>query len=77
MCCKLGVLHQQLGAPQLAVKYLERCYELARGLGEPRLLDAARVNLGLARADALLPAYRSMALTDMGALLRYKITRQM
>jgi hypothetical protein len=60
---------------QQAVEYLARFYELARSLGEPRLLDVARVNLGVARATAKMGTYIPMVQTDLAGLLRWKNTR--
>ena len=56
-CCSLGVLYNQQGDFANAVQYLERFFELARSTGDKALLDKARTYLGIARGNAVLPAY--------------------
>ena len=56
-CCSLGVLYNQQGDFANAVQYLERFFELARSIGDKALLDKARTYLGIARGNAVLPAY--------------------
>jgi hypothetical protein len=58
-----------------AVEYLERFFDLARQLGDKTMLDKARTFLGIARGNAMLPAYQRMVSNDLGALLEWKNRR--
>ncbi|KAF8072450.1 Ttc29 [Scenedesmus sp. PABB004] len=77
-CCALGALLLQRGELAAAVGHCERFFEIARSLGERRLLDVARVNLGAARAALRAGAYERLAWDDGGlpALLAWKCRRQ-
>jgi hypothetical protein len=48
---KLGLLHYQEGLVKKSVDYLQRHFELARQIGDGKLIDSARVNLGIAQAN--------------------------
>lgn len=74
-CCSLGVLYNQQGDFANAVQYLERFFELARSIGDKALLDKARTYLGIARGNAVLPAYMHVVTNDLDALLRWKNRR--
>ena len=74
-CCSLGVLYNQQGDYVSAVQYLERFFELARSIGDKALLDKARTYLGIARGNAVLPAYMRVVTNDLDALLRWKNRR--
>jgi tetratricopeptide (TPR) repeat protein len=74
-CCSLGVLYNQQGDFANAVQYLERFFELARSIGDKALLDKARTYLGIARGNAVLPAYMHVVTHDLDALLRWKNRR--
>ena len=74
-CCSLGVLYNQQGDFANAVQYLERFFELARSIGDKALLDKARTYLGIARGNAVLPAYMRVVTNDLDALLRWKNRR--
>jgi hypothetical protein len=69
--CQLGCLRYELGQLPAAVTCFERFYELARSL-DRRLLDAARANLGTARAALRLRDYMGAAEGDLPRLLRAK-----
>lgn len=58
-----------------AVSYFEKFFEVARSLGDARMLDAARVNLGVARAAAWREAYLGVVGGDVDALLHWKNLR--
>jgi tetratricopeptide (TPR) repeat protein len=74
-CCSLGVLYNQQGDFANAVQYLEQFFELARSIGDKALLDKARTYLGIARGNAVLPAYMHVVTHDLDALLRWKTRR--
>jgi len=50
---KLGLLHYQEGLIKKSVDYLQRHFELLRKeeIKNQRLIDSARVNLGIAQAN--------------------------
>lgn len=59
-----------------ASEYLERFFELARQMGDKALLDKARTYLGIAKGNALLPAFqRLLVAEDLDALLTWKLRR--
>mmetsp|Transcript_3993 Transcript_3993/g.9621 ORF Transcript_3993/g.9621 Transcript_3993/m.9621 type:complete len:431 (+) Transcript_3993:307-1599(+) len=51
-CCSLGKIYSAAGKFDRAVHYFERFFEVARSLNDRRMLDVARVNLGIARGSA-------------------------
>ena len=51
-CCSLGKIYSAAGKFDRAVTYFERFFEVARSLNDRRMLDVARVNLGVARGSA-------------------------
>lgn len=42
-----------------------------------KAIDAARVNLGIAQANTMMEACKQMVLTDVQALLEWKVKRNM
>ena len=74
-CCSLGVIYTKQGRFERAVTYLEKFFELARSLGDRRLLDVARVNLGIARGSARTQRFVEVVHTSMPALLLWKNVR--
>ena len=48
---KLGLLYYKQGLVHKAVNYLERHFELLRQMNDTALIDEARVNLGIAKAN--------------------------
>lgn len=75
-CCSLGVLCIEQGDYARASEYLERFFELARQMGDKALLDKARTYLGIAKGNALLPAFqRLLVAEDLDALLTWKLRR--
>ena len=41
------------------------------------MIDAARVNLGIAQANTMIENYKNLVLNDVPALLEWKIKRSM
>lgn len=56
-CCNLGALHYKQGHFEEAVMYLEKFYELSRSINDRKMLDVARINLGMARMAFKFPQY--------------------
>ena len=81
---KLGLLHYQEGFIRKSVDSLQKHFELARA-GEKdkedsknqKLIDKARVNLGIAQANTVIENYKYLVLNDLNGLLDWKIRRQM
>ena len=75
---KLGLLHYQEGLIKQSVNYLTRHFELTRKdetSKNQKLIDAARVNLGIAQANTNMDNYKNLVLTDVHGLLEWKIKR--
>jgi hypothetical protein len=43
---------------------------------DQKLIDAARVNLGIAQANTNIEAYKNLVLNDLHGLIDWKIRRQ-
>ncbi len=74
-CSALGVLAATSGKHDKAVAYFEKAFEIARGLKDRRLMDAARINLGLSRGNVGLPTYARAINEDLNTLLNWKSKR--
>ena len=58
-----------------AVLYFEKFFEAARSVGDMRVLDVARCNLGIARAAATKDDFMAVVTGDLDALLNWKTLR--
>lgn len=74
-CCSLGIIHFEQKKYDRAVSYFEKFFESARSLNNSKLLDAARLNLGIARGRAKMESYFDTVNADFGRLLQWKNTR--
>lgn len=74
-CSALGSICSEMGEHGKAVEYFERTYELARSIGDRRLVDSARINLGMARGNQSMPNYMGVVTSDLPKLLRWKTQR--
>ena len=79
-CSNLGVIYNRQGDFTKAVKYFERAYELMRtlissGEGTRKMVDSARVNLGMARGNSRMGSYLNVINFDVKALLLWKNRR--
>lgn len=76
---KLGLLYYQEGNVRRSVENLQKHFELARAGEEDKknikLIDKARVNLGIAQANTSLENYKYLVLNDLNGLLDWKIRR--
>ena len=78
---KLGLLHYQQGMTRKSVDALRKHFGLAKDdqgdePKEQKLIDAARVNLGIASANTNIETYKALVLNDLHGLLDWKIKRQ-
>ena len=58
-----------------AVTYFEKFFEVAKTLNDRRLLDVARINLGIARGSARTGRYMEVVSGDINTLLQWKNVR--
>lgn len=77
---KLGLLHYQDGLTRKSVEALRRHFGLAKDdqgdeAKDQKLIDAARVNLGIAQANTNIETYKQLVLNDLHGLLDWKIKR--
>ena len=63
-----------------SVEYLHKHFDMARADKEEtknqKLIDRARVNLGIAQANTMIENYKYLILEDLNGLLDWKIRRQ-
>jgi len=72
----LGMLYHKQGNHKKAVDFLEQHFELVRQVGDFALIDEARVNLGIARANCTINSYVAFINSDyMDELLSWKNKR--
>jgi tetratricopeptide (TPR) repeat protein len=79
-CCSLGVIFNQKKLFDRAVSFFQRNYELtrtlvSRGDADPRLVDKARINLGMARGNQTLGSYMYAISYENRSLLKWKNSR--
>jgi len=75
-CSALGSIHSTAGDHQQAVQCFEKTFEIARGVGDRKLIDAARINLGMARGNMSIHKYMNVVKDNLPALLNWKTRRQ-
>jgi hypothetical protein len=77
----MGLLYYQEGYVKRSVDFLQKHFELARADNEEtksqKLIDKARVNLGIAQANQSIENYKYLVLNDLNGLLDWKIRRQL
>lgn len=74
-CLNLGILYSGRGDHEKSVELLEQHFDLARQLGDRKLIDSARVVLGMVRGNGKLNSYIDLVNHDLGKLLRWKSKR--
>ena len=79
-CCNLGVIYNRRGEFDKAVHFFERNFETTRsivasGKSSRKIVDKARVNLGMARGNAQQNSYMNVINYDLSALLLWKNRR--
>lgn len=77
---KMGLLYYQERAVRKSVEFLQKHFDLARADKDEnknqKLIDKARVNLGIAQANTMIENYKYLILEDLNGLLDWKIRRQ-
>jgi len=74
-CLNLGILYNGRGEHEKSVELLEQHFDLARQIGDRRLIDSARVVLGMVRGNGKLKSYIQLVNHDLEKLLRWKSKR--
>lgn len=77
-CRSLGLVHSEAGSHEEAVRYFEQNFELVckHQSKENRIMDDARVLLGLAMRNARKSALMRMVQHDVASLLDWRIRRE-
>jgi len=74
-CLNLGLLYEDRGEHEKSVELLEQHFDLARQLGDRRLIDSARVILGMARGNGKIDIYIDLVNNNLDKLLKWKARR--
>jgi tetratricopeptide (TPR) repeat protein len=74
-CTALGLNASKAGDYERAVAYFEKAYQIARGLNDQKLIDSARIHLGVARGNVGMGVYMDVVNKDLSTLLRWKTRR--
>lgn len=75
-CAALGSIHSNGGEHHQAVHCFEKTFDIARTVGDRKLIDSARINLGMARGNLSLENYMGVVQGNLPALLNWKTRRQ-
>ncbi|GLI67841.1 hypothetical protein VaNZ11_012131 [Volvox africanus] len=73
--CNLGIMLYEQGDLDQAVSYFEKFFETARTLNDRRMLDTARVNLGVARGALRMGAWMGVVANNLPKLIAWKSSR--
>lgn len=73
--CNLGIILFQQQKLEQALTYFEKSFELARTLHDRKVIDAARINLGVARGVVRTAAFMQLVTTDMNGIIQWKNIR--
>jgi tetratricopeptide (TPR) repeat protein len=68
---KLGLLNYKESLIPVSVRYLGKHFDLARLLGNGKLIDTARVNLGIAQANQQVDKYYKLIMKDVHSVINY------
>lgn len=71
----LGLLYQKQGQFKKSVEFLEKHFNLARKLQDRSLVDAARVNLGVAQANCSINSFSLVLTSNLQNLILWKNKR--
>eukprot|EP00462_Mataza_sp_D1_P001185 CAMPEP_0175088464 /NCGR_PEP_ID=MMETSP0086_2-20121207/263_1 /TAXON_ID=136419 /ORGANISM="Unknown Unknown, Strain D1" /LENGTH=417 /DNA_ID=CAMNT_0016360901 /DNA_START=45 /DNA_END=1298 /DNA_ORIENTATION=+ len=74
-CAALGQIYSEEGEHDRAVTYFEKTFEIARSVGDRKLVDSARINLGMARGNLTMGSYMGVVTDNLPALLKWKTRR--
>lgn len=71
-CCNLGIIYFQQNKYEQSVTYFEKFFEIARTLNDRRMLDTARINLGISRGAVHMQEYFAVVSKDLTRLIVWK-----
>lgn len=74
-CAALGSIFSEVGEHERAVQYFEKTFEIAKSVGDRKLTDSARINLGMARGNMHMVNYMDVVNENLPALLKWKTRR--
>lgn len=74
-CAALGAIYSEDGDHNKSVFYFQKTFEIARGVGDRKLVDSARINLGMARGNLSMGNYMGVVNDDLSSLLQWKTRR--
>lgn len=74
-CAALGSIYSEQNEHERAVSYFEKTFEIARSVGDRKLVDSARINLGMARGNLSMGNYMGVVTENLPALLKWKARR--
>lgn len=74
-CAALGSIYSEQQNHERSVQYFEKTFEIARAVGDRKLVDAARINLGMARGNMSMGNYMGVVNDNLPALLKWKTRR--
>lgn len=74
-CLNLGLLYNDNGDSEKSIELLEQHFDLARQIGDRRLIDSARVILGMARGNGKIDRYIHAINIDCDKLIKWKSKR--
>lgn len=74
-CAALGAIYSEEADHDKSVQFFEKTFEIARAVGDRKLVDAARINLGMARGNMSMGNYMGVVNDDLDSLLKWKTRR--
>lgn len=74
-CAALGSIYSAAGDHTGAVSCFEKTFDIARNVGDRKLVDNARIHLGMARGNMALTKYMQVVKENLPALLNWKTRR--
>jgi len=74
-CAALGAIYSESGEHDKSLKFFEKTFEIARAVGDRKLIDSARINLGMARGNMSMVGYMGVVNDNLESLLKWKTRR--
>jgi tetratricopeptide (TPR) repeat protein len=74
-CAALGSIYSEQSDHDRSVQYFEKTFEIARAVGDRKLIDSARINLGMARGNLTMGNYMGVVNDNLESLLKWKTSR--
>lgn len=74
-CSALGTIFSETNEYEKSVQYFEKTFDIAKNVGDKKLTDSARINLGMARGNLNMVHYMDTVIENLPALLKWKTRR--